>query len=220
MLKEITDRITSLIESGENCVVFVCGLGGSGKTSFCQELSKVIGDSCVSFHTDWYITYPTEVRKLRIKEALESEDPDRIEKEENPKNWYDWDKLKNDLNKLRTAGELTIQNAWNQSTGLKDLTVELKILNRHKGIILCDGIYLFHPAIKDAADLIISLHVSKDEITRRTNSRDSHRSSPEYLAYKASLMKKYDLPYYLEYENNADIIINNDDVTKQKIIKG
>ena len=217
MLETIKTKIFSLQNGKTPLIVFVCGMGGSGKSTFAKNLAKSIGSNCIPFHTDWYATYPTKERKKRIKEALNSKDSQKIEKDENPQNWYSWDKLKSDLNALSQTGSLHIQNAWNQENGEKDLTLNLKLKDSKNGIILCDGIYLLHPEITELADIIISLYVDEENLIKRAEIRDAHRSSPEYLAYKAHLTQKYDGPYYKNFEKNADMIIDNNDFKNPKI---
>jgi uridine kinase len=212
-LEKVAQIVRAKKEPGKPLIVFVCGMGGSGKTTFCKNLKRILGENCIGFHTDWYATYPTEERKARIKAALESKDQTRIEREENPKNWYSWTKLKEDLTSLKASGHLEIQNAWNQATGNKDLAIDLSAKDPSEMIILCDGIYLFHPSIIGSSDFVISLHVSQDELNRRASARDSHRSSQEYLDYKASLIEKYDIQYYKEYEKIADLIVDNEDIS-------
>ena len=222
LVEEIYNQILARIQSlhkHEPVIVFVCGLGGSGKTFFAHQLQEKIGRSAVSFHTDWYATYSTSVRKERIQEAIDSGDSIRIEQEENPRNWYSWLELQQGLKTLQSTGHLHIPNAWNQETGEKDLEVECTLQDHPSGVIICDGIYLLHPEMEQSADVIIYLSVSKNVVLERANKRDGHRSSSEYLAYKASLLDKYDLEYYKQYEQKADIVINNDDFASMQIVR-
>src|SRR5471030_1606370 len=85
-----------LIGAGR-CVVFVCGLPGSGKSTFCVDCSAVTGLTGPVLHSDWYAKYATNVRRARIAEALASGTKQMIEAEEDPRNWYDWDGLIRDL---------------------------------------------------------------------------------------------------------------------------
>ena len=214
MTREITDLLQHRLGTGRK-VVYVCGLGGSGKTRFCEDLRQDLGG--ITFSSDWYAKYPSKIRHQRMKQAVESGDAERIEAEENPKNWYDWTALLEDSRELRAGRRVTIERAWNQQTGEKDLTLNLRCPAGRP--IWCDGIYLLHPPVKQAADLIILLQASPQAVRERAETRDSHRSSPEYLAYKDELMRKYDLPYFEALKSNADIVIDNSDYANPAVLR-
>jgi uridine kinase len=205
-MDELRQRLGNLIKTKDRPIIFICGLGGSGKTTFSRNIAQEVTVESVAVHSDWWAKYSTVERKKRIKEALDSGDTFRIEQEENPQNWYDvWEKLGADLLELQSTGSLVIPDAWNQKTGEKDLKVELSVPER--GLIIFDGIYLLHPEIADIADCIVLLDVPAEICQKRAEQRDSHRSEPDYLAYKASLMKKYDVPYIEKYRDRADLVI-------------
>lgn len=190
-------------------IIFICGLGGTGKSTLADNLKKSFSCETNIVRLDWYLIYPTEERKSRIRKALDSKDEQTIEKEENPLNWNDFHKLKKDLIYLQEHSSLDIQSAWNQKTGFKDTDIHLQF-NESKGMIICEGIYLLHPEITDIADFIIHLDLSHNAASERGQQRDSHRSSKEYLEYKAKLQKKYDIPYFEKFINSADITITLD----------
>jgi uridine kinase len=188
-------------------VVFVCGFGGAGKSTVCRRLSQELKRSSVVFETDWYARFATVERKKRISDALASDDPVRIEAEENPKNWYDWQKLEADLKMLRETGSIYVQHGWNQSTGDKDLSFQLLLPPTPNCVTICDGIYLLHEEIRETADLKILLMTPTSVCLERTENRDKHRSSKEYLEYKAGLVEKYDRPYFAEHGQHADYLL-------------
>jgi len=191
-------------------VVFVCGFGGAGKSTFCHRLSQGLKRSSVIFETDWYARYATVERKQRISDALSSADPLLIESEENPKNWYDWTKLESDLKELRETGYLWVRNAWNQASGEKDLSFQLLLPPTNNCVTICDGIYLLHEEIRETADLRVLLATPVSVCLERTEQRDKHRSSKEYLDYKAGLVEKYDKPYFAANSQYADYLVAYD----------
>jgi uridine kinase len=192
------------MESRKRCVVvFLCGLGGSGNS--------------VVVELDWYATHSTQDRKKRIEDARKTGDKKLLEKEENPKNWYSWSRFKRDLSKLKAKRHLNVRGAWNQKTGKKDLSVDLRLAQGGRAIILCEGIYLLHDTISKFADYIIYLTVSERLAHGRSAKRDLHRSSKQYLAYKRYLLKKYDVPYFAENEKNAHLVLATDSADPRKI---
>lgn len=201
------EAITSLAATKPRPIIFICGLGGSGKTTFCYQLVEALEIAAVVFQTDLYAKYATQERKQRIADALASGDPTRIAQEENPRHWYDWQALKKDLLALQRTGALEIRGGWNQATGLKDAHESLRLPPDGPGVILVDGIYLLDPGIRPLADLVLLLEAPAPELERRRQQRDGHRSSPEYLRYKQSLAEKYDTPYFARYRSRADQVI-------------
>jgi uridine kinase len=195
---------------GKQLIVFVCGFGGAGKTTFCRRLCAEIACPAIVFETDWYAKYPTEQRRERIRSAIDSQDQQLIEQEENPINWYDWPALVSGLKKLKESGRLEIRDGWCQSTGKKEFSIDLEIPSNGDSVIICDGIYLLHDAVKSAADLIVLLDTQISVCLNRATVRDSHRSTREYLDYKAALLDKYDKPYFELYSSNADMCVNAD----------
>lgn len=205
------DHVVEYIKAKETdkpLVVFVCGFGGAGKTTFCHKLAGLLSRPCVVFETDWYAKYATAERKERIKAARALQDQDLIEMEENPKNWYDWKALISGLQLLKTNGQLRIRHAWCQKTGEKQLSIELILPNVLNSVIICDGIYLLHDEIRQAADVCIRLDTTLDTCLERGRNRDAHRSTPEYLDYKAALTRKYDEPYFECFGMNADFVVS------------
>ncbi|MFA5925891.1 MAG: AAA family ATPase [Parcubacteria group bacterium] len=188
-------------------IIFICGLGGTGKSTLADKLNKILPIDCEIVRLDWYLKHSTGDRKNRIKKALESGGSNLVKKEENPFNWNDFEKLKDDLLHFQQESELDIKSAWNQKTGEKDTDIQIKFKTPN-GLIICEGIYLLHPEIASIADFIILLRTTEEQAVRRMEQRDAHRSSKEYLAYKSKLQKEYDVPYFNKYAHNASVSID------------
>jgi uridine kinase len=213
-VSNLNDIVKTITQNGrgKQLIVFVCGFGGAGKTTFCRRLCAEISCPAIVFETDWFAKYPTEQRRERIRSAVASQNQELIEQEENPINWYDWPALVSDLKKLKESGRLEIRNGWSQRTGRKDFSIDLEIPTEGDSVIICDGIYLLHDAVKSAADLIVFLDTQVATCLNRSAARDSHRSTKEYLDYKALLVDKYDKPYFELYSSNADMYVNVDGI--------
>lgn len=108
-MDEIVRAIAGLQAAHERKVIYVCGLGGAGKTEFSNLLQQQLGQGTAIIRHDWYLTYPTLIRKERMRQAVASKDPQRIEAEENPVNWLSNDEFVHDLKQLRDAGEYSFK---------------------------------------------------------------------------------------------------------------
>lgn len=200
-------KLKRLRKKKDVSTIFVSGFGGAGKTTFCNYLKSKLEPNAVVFECDWFLKYPTFIRRAQIKTALDSGNARRIIEEENPKNWYDWMHLTTSLKSLAQEKELSLDKAWSQETGNKDLAVDLALSQEPGAIILVDGIYLLHDTIRDIADHIVLLDVPISHCINRALKRDSHRSTRSYIEYKVSLLHKYDKPYFEEFKQHANTII-------------
>lgn len=217
MNQEAISAIKSKLQENIRQVVFVCGLGGAGKSEFCSNIQAALGREAFIVRNDWYLIYSSSERRNRIEQALDSNNADRIEQEANPQNWYDWDKLAVDLEALRSLGSLQLVNVWNQQTGEKDLSVDVRVGS--DAVIICDGIYLLDPEVQTLSDVTVLLEVSPKVARQRAEKRDEHRSESAYLQLKDSLMQRYDIPYFEKHRDAADIIINNDNFDEPSLVK-
>ncbi len=208
IIAAILDRLPA---SGRR-VVFVCGLGGVGKTEFCRQAAALCNSPAAYIQADWYLADASHTRHHKIAQIFAAHQENDPNGYGNPQNWYDLEVFTDDLAKLQTTGNLSVAGAWNQLSGEKDLDVTVQA--ETNAIIWCDGIYLLHAPIKDAADAIVLLEASNQDVRLRTQKRDQHRSPKSYLVQKDTLMHIFDVPYFERYQGAADIVIDNSDYTK------
>lgn len=216
---QLIRKINRLRKSKAVTVVFVCGYGGAGKTTFCKQLASKLEPNAVVFESDWFLKHPTFLRNAKIKTALESRNARKIIEEENPQNWYDWILFTTSLKTLIEERKFELKNAWSQETGNKDLSIKLSLDSNNGNVIICDGIYLLHNSLSGFADYKIMLDVPISYCIENTRNRDAHRSSRAYLEYKVSLLHKYDKPYFEEFKQLVDSTISMPvkELTKSKI---
>jgi len=207
-------KLLSLLEKAlrDKChpVVFICGHGGVGKTTFAHAIERLLPS--IVIESDWFLTHPSLVRRKKIADALASKDPAIIEQEENPQHWYDWNAFTKAVRTFQIKGSLTLRSAWNQKNGKKNLRIRLRCPRGKNCLILCEGIYLLHPPIRALADVVILLHHPLTAARQRAEQRDAHRSDPAYLSWKATLLKKYDIPYFKKYQDKATILLKTNEI--------
>jgi len=211
-MKTIFQLIRKKIEYIQHPLVYVSGFGGAGKTTFCQKLQEHLGDVVVV--SDWFLA-ETETRKVNIKKAQLSGDMVRIEREENPIHWYNWDQFAETVEKLRKGRSVSLQKVWNQKTGKRDLNISLEM--KKGSAIICDGIHLLHPDLPiPTSDIKIWLEVDPQKLIENSQKRDRHRNDAEYLAQKKRWFETYELPLRHTFRKNADIVIDNNDFSCPK----
>lgn len=134
---------------------------------------------------------------------------------------FDFERLRNEvLTPIRDKGRLDeifvcldlLEDTW---------TVERHYLVDEATVVLLEGVFLFRPEIADFLNLVIYLQVKDTTVIDRASSRDVPIHGEEIL-------KKYHSKYlpaqraYLEEfpaEDNADVIIDNNDWENPTVIK-
>ena len=183
----------------------ICGLGGTGKSTICRKVAEQYAPNALIIETDWYLALPSSARKRSILTALDKHDIEELNRWSDPSAWYDWEAFVQDIDRLRQTGKLHLNSAWRQSTGEKDLVVELQISDPPRTVILIDGIYLLHEPIRRLLDCVMVIEDSSDNARKRAEARDLHRAEGDYLAFKARLAESFDVPYFERLSALADI---------------
>ncbi len=201
----LNEKIKEIQSKKSHPIIFIAGMGGSGKTTFAKKLVAE-NINAIHFELDWYHVYASKERHKRIQEAFDSKDQKRIDSEADPIYWYDFDAFKNAITTLQREGKLHVNNAWEQKTGEKIAEHDLDFKGKD-GLIVCDGDDLIHSEIISLADLSILLDVSPDEARHRAEERDKHRADTAHLARKRLIMETYDIPYFAENKKNVDMVL-------------
>ena len=186
-------------------ILFVCGRSGAGKTTYCKLLADYL-KNCVVLHLDWYHIFTTEERMKRIEDAVASYSSDAIVAKEHPLTWFDWASFLHHLDRLRHGDAVYLPCAYNQRSGQKNLEIELLPIER--GVVLCDGTLLLHPAVTVLADLTVMIDTAPSVCRDRLTVRDRHKSSAMYRRHKKRYSELYETPYFQKYQSNADILVN------------
>ncbi|MGB4759140.1 MAG: hypothetical protein WBP26_03710 [Candidatus Saccharimonadales bacterium] len=200
-IEQISQNILGVRAKKKRPIVFVTGLSGSGKTTLASKISQTSDKvSVISF--DWWIKDSSPVRRGKIVEDY------RISNEiPNPLEWYSWKKFSDNLITLQTTGTLDFQGAWDQSTGEKDLNLNLEVPD--DGVIVVEGMYLFEESTRNLADYTIMIEPDIDNATKRAQVRHQSRNPEEYLAIKERWHREYDVPYLQGYQSGVDLVVKN-----------
>lgn len=209
------DHIAALLQSKTHPLVLISGLPAAGKTTLAKTLKNDF-ENAVVVQGDWFIKHPTTERLARIETAEKSGDTARIDEEANPINWFDWPALQTAVSTLQNSGKLSLEGAWNQSTGHKTITTALTLPNTPAPIIV-ECAYLLHLPLVQQADLTMLIDTPEAVATQRLYARESAKFTTPYLdkdnflAYREKLTARYDVPYFKRYRTHADLILKEGD---------
>ncbi len=200
-------------------VIGVCGLPGSGKSTLVARLSKAFPSRSLSINLDDFCIAPTPVRKWYLSAALEKEDRDalralaqpedsKLNPYADPLTWYDWQQASLTLRRLKEGKAVVRENAWDQTTGLCNKTVQYSPPSGKNPIYIVDCVYLFENVLRPEIDVHVEIDMTAEESFRREKARDSHRNSESYAAYKKMVTDIYCVPYLKKYRDKMDFIVS------------
>lgn len=134
---------------------------------------------------------------------------------------FDFDRLKDEvLTPIRDEGRLEtslicldlLEDTW---------TVERHYSVNRDTVVLLEGVFLFRPEIAHFLDLVIFLQVNEGTVIDRAHKRDIPLHGEEIMRKYQSKYLPAQRAYLEEYppEQNADVIIDNNDWTNPSVVK-
>lgn len=203
-IEDVRCVINDCLTRRDIAVVGICGLGGAGKTCLCRQLCDENPGLVFHFVCDRFSTFGYDERQARIRAACASGDAARIAAEENPCNWYGWADIRDALQALRMRRSFAFEAAWNPRTGACDAHYAMDLPTDGPAVVVCDGIYLLHPDIRSQLDMTLHLDVPVEVVLDRGRGRG--RGTGTHAENMARLTRDYALPYFAEYEPDADYV--------------
>ena len=194
--KELVERLVSEIESGKVKTLGIYGHGASGKSTFAQELFKVLDSENVNLlETDPYITserhlvVPKKTPDQKVTACLPVA--------------HELASLQRDILALQAGMDiLTIEEPWKAS----------EVLSGAKPILIVEGMSVgFLP--KELFDKTICFYTDEETELKRRLARDTtvrNRDTKFILASQQMRREQY-LQYYKETESRADILVDQSD---------
>ncbi|MBC2860046.1 hypothetical protein [Stappia sp. 28M-7] len=201
---DLCAHIAARLHDKDLLVVGVCGMAGSGKSTLCDQIAEIASFDAVRLDCDQFSSHSLAERQTLIEEATKSGNPQQIEAIENPLNWYAFGDILSALDDLKSNRIHTYNRAWNRQTGELNGQYCLTVPTGRPAVVLCDCIYLLHPAVRNELDLMVLVEAPEDILVERGRRRS--RGDLSRANHMESLRRKYSVPYFKTFGGTADIV--------------
>lgn len=181
-------------------IVGITGGSGSGKTTFIQNLTDIIGEDniCTVSQDNYY-----------IEKDKQPEDAKGIKNFDTPYS-IDLEKFYQDIEKLKRGEEVHIQEYT-----FNNAAAEPKMLTFYpKKVIILEGIFVFHdPRVFEIIDLKLFIeakaHLKLSRRIKRDNVERGYDINDVLYRYENHVMPAYE-NYIQPHKETVDIIVRND----------
>ncbi len=201
---QVTEGIVNRLESAKApMLVGICGRAGSGKTTIANKIAKELGEQSIPtihYSGDWRFKLDSEQRKRWLQEKWFVGAHAYLEAA-NQFNWWDFEKIYNDIEKMASGKGVVISDAYDRNTGKKDMKVELKA--QKNGVIFYENCILGGAEILEKLDFIVLLNTPDSTCLDRIIKKDADRRNvfevvSRYLltSYSENLFLKFLIDKY------------------------
>jgi uridine kinase len=156
-------------------LVGICGRAGSGKTTLANKIAQELNAEnipTVCYSGDLRFFYDSETRRKWLSAKWRVGLSEYI-KAVNQFNWWNFEKIKNDLSRLAEGHALTIENAYDRKSGKKNLRVRFPEVKG--GVVLYENCVLGGHEILGELDFVVLLNTSEKVCLERVIAKDSNR---------------------------------------------
>ncbi|MCK7615926.1 hypothetical protein [Roseibium sediminicola] len=203
---QVIDFMASLMRRPDVCVVGVSGFAGAGKTTLCETTVSAYPEQVVRLNCDLFSAFSIQERRERIDNAFASGNPEVIEAEMNPRNWYDWKGIHHAIDGLRQRRAFETNKAWNHTTGLLDAHYSKALPPAGPVVVLCDCIFLLHEPVRTWLEHSLLVQSSHDAIAVRRSNRAKDKEAERQARER---QERFEVPYFERHSEYADIVFQD-----------
>lgn len=158
-------------------IVSVCGRAGSGKTTLANSLKEDLakeGIASVCYSGDLRFRFDSRTRRQWLIDKWNAGLHEYLNAV-NQFNWWNFDLIRSDLNKLASGHAVTVTDGYDRKTGNKNLQV--KFPSMHNGVVLYENCILGDIEFLQQLNLIFLVNTPDKTCLERTITRDVERRS-------------------------------------------
>lgn len=204
----IIQLIENLIHEKKRPIIGITGHHGAGKTEFIRYLMNLLEKQSIlsyKIECDWFFYEDSLTRRRQIDLSITQNNMELYKKLINVRDWYDWDGITENLLQIKRLGLFRVNDAWNQKTGYKDLSINYTIPNN--AVIFCEGHFILDGQVRGVLDAVLMVDENIGKCLDNVIIRDIQRKSKERILRTAYYYHSQLSVYFDMYGDKCNAIV-------------
>jgi uridine kinase len=189
-------------------IVGLCGRARSGKSTLSNKIVRQLrklGVSTSFYSADWRFKHASKEREKWLRESF-SGDVKKYMESVHQNNWWDFERICNDLIELKAGNTIHIENAYDRKTGSQSITKKIPSAR----VIIYESAILGHDEIIQQLHKLIFLYHPEWECLTTAVKTDKLRRNAANIASRFLLTTHCENEHYLnlfsKYFNQIEVI--------------
>lgn len=200
--------ILQYLQTNNGKIFAITGNAGAGKTTLTKKITE-LDDSFLQYSIDYKFIGDSNFRKELLNKKIQNSIISYIDAC-NQYNWWDWNKIYNDLQKLKNNQTIFLENKYNRDKGIIEQNLELKCTKNNK--ILVEGALLGNIDILNLIDVVFFVVQDPEERLQRIIKKDYSRRTINEILARFLITEYSETKYYkflFDFYKKPIVILNH-----------